>query len=65
MGLLKGVAKRQPDVKIIVMSATLVAVKFQKYLGLSSNISAPIFKVPGQTHPVEGFYTQESEDDYV
>ncbi|KAE9392665.1 hypothetical protein BT96DRAFT_1023443 [Gymnopus androsaceus JB14] len=26
---------------------------------------APLFKVPGRTHPVEVFYTQEPEPDYV
>ncbi|KAF9447073.1 P-loop containing nucleoside triphosphate hydrolase protein [Macrolepiota fuliginosa MF-IS2] len=65
MGLLKDVAKRRSDLKIIVMSATLDAVKFQKYFSLRSDTSAPLFKVPGRTHPVEVFYTQEPEPDYV
>ncbi|KAF5378123.1 hypothetical protein D9615_007544 [Tricholomella constricta] len=68
MGLLKALAKRRKDLKIIVMSATLDALKFQKYFGLSSDADAapaPLFKVPGRTHPVEVFYTQEPEPDYV
>jgi len=65
MGLLKEVAKRRLDLKIIVMSATLDAVKFQKYFSLRSESHAPLFKVPGRTHPVEVFYTQEPEPDYV
>ena len=65
MGLLKGVAKKRPDLKIIVMSATLDAVKFQKYFSIRSKGSAPLFKVPGRNHPVEVFYTQEPEPDYV
>ncbi|KIM37497.1 hypothetical protein M413DRAFT_448548 [Hebeloma cylindrosporum] len=65
MGLLKGIAKKRKDLKIIVMSATLDAVKFQKYFSLRSDSSAPLFKVPGRTHPVEVFYTQEPEPDYV
>ncbi|KAG6840945.1 DEAH-box ATP-dependent RNA helicase prp43 [Blastosporella zonata] len=65
MGLLKALAKRRSDLKIIVMSATLDALKFQKYFGLTSNAAAPLFKVPGRTHPVEVFYTQEPEPDYV
>lgn len=65
MGLLKDLAKRRPDLKIIVMSATLDAVKFQKYFSIKSDSSAPLFKVPGRTHPVEVFYTQEPEKDYV
>lgn len=65
MGLLKSVAKKRSDLKIIVMSATLDAVKFQKYFSIRSNGEAPLFKVPGRTHPVEVFYTQEPEPDYV
>jgi len=65
MGLLKELAKRRSDLKIIVMSATLDAVKFQKYFTLRSESKAPLFKVPGRTHPVEVFYTQEPEPDYV
>ncbi|KIL64193.1 hypothetical protein M378DRAFT_163439 [Amanita muscaria Koide BX008] len=65
MGLLKTLAKTRSDLKIIVMSATLDALKFQKYFGLRSEQTAPLFKVPGRTHPVEVFYTQEPEPDYV
>ncbi len=63
MGLLKALAKRRNDLKIIVMSATLDALKFQKYFTVEE--PAPLFKVPGRTHPVEIFYTQEPEPDYV
>ncbi|KIY43192.1 P-loop containing nucleoside triphosphate hydrolase protein [Fistulina hepatica ATCC 64428] len=65
MGLLKNLSKRRPDLKIIIMSATLDAVKFQKYFSVRSDGLAPLFKVPGRTHPVEIFYTQEPEPDYV
>ncbi|KAJ4470361.1 P-loop containing nucleoside triphosphate hydrolase protein [Lentinula edodes] len=71
MGLLKNLAKRRKDLKIIVMSATLDAVKFQSYFSLHDSAAgeepspAPLFKVPGRTHPVEIFYTQEPEPDYV
>jgi pre-mRNA-splicing factor ATP-dependent RNA helicase DHX15/PRP43 len=65
MGLLKSLAKKRSDLKIIVMSATLDALKFQKYFGLRNDVAAPLFKVPGRTHPVEVFYTQEPEPDYV
>ncbi|KAF7761225.1 hypothetical protein Agabi119p4_10634 [Agaricus bisporus var. burnettii] len=65
MGLLKDLAKRRFDLKIIVMSATLDAVKFQKYFSIRSDSEASLFKVPGRTHPVEVFYTQEPEKYYV
>ncbi|GJJ14273.1 DEAH-box ATP-dependent RNA helicase prp43 [Clathrus columnatus] len=64
MGLLKKLSRTRPDLKIIVMSATLDALKFQKYFGTTDK-PAPLFKVPGRTHPVEVFYTQEPEPDYV
>jgi pre-mRNA-splicing factor ATP-dependent RNA helicase DHX15/PRP43 len=60
MGLIKDVAKRRPDLKIIIMSATLDAQKFQGYFN-----DAPLLLVPGRTHPVEIFYTTEPEKDYL
>lgn len=64
MGLLKDICKNRPDLKVIVMSATLDAQKFQRYFGTEKKL-APLLKVPGRTHPVEVFYTQEPEPDYV
>lgn len=60
MGLLKEVMVKRPDLKVVVMSATLDAEKFQKYFD-----GAPLLKVPGRTHPVEVFFTPEPERDYV
>ncbi len=60
MGLLKEVVKRRADLKLIIMSATLDAQKFQKYF-----MNAPLLAVPGRTHPVEIYYTEEPERDYV
>jgi pre-mRNA-splicing factor ATP-dependent RNA helicase DHX15/PRP43 len=63
MGLLKSLVKRRKDLKIIVMSATLDALKFQKYFTIGQ--PAPLLKVAGRIHPVEIFYTQEPEPDYA
>jgi len=49
------VLKARPDLKLVVMSATLEAEKFQGYF-----LDAPLMKVPGRLHPVEIFYTQVS-----
>ena len=49
----KQVLKQRPDLKLVVMSATLEAEKFQGYF-----LDAPLMKVPGRLHPVEIFYTQ-------
>ncbi|KXN81059.1 putative pre-mRNA-splicing factor ATP-dependent RNA helicase prp43 [Leucoagaricus sp. SymC.cos] len=65
MGIVKDIAKRRNDLKIIVMSATLDAVRFQKYFSVRSDTKAPLFKVVGRTHPVDVFYVQEPEPDYV
>ncbi|GMK56668.1 hypothetical protein CspeluHIS016_0305080 [Cutaneotrichosporon spelunceum] len=66
MGLLKEVAKKRPDLKIIVMSATLDVEKFSKYFGDTNPTGrAPVVRVSGRTFPVETFFTQEPEQDYV
>lgn len=59
-GLLKEVLKNRENLKIVVMSATLEAEKFQKYFD-----GAPILNVPGRMHPVEIFYTPDPEQDYL
>jgi pre-mRNA-splicing factor ATP-dependent RNA helicase DHX15/PRP43 len=59
-GLLKEVLRKRVDLKCVVMSATLEAEKFQGYF-----TGAPLVCVPGRTHPVEIFYTQEPERDYL
>jgi pre-mRNA-splicing factor ATP-dependent RNA helicase DHX15/PRP43 len=60
MGLLKEIMPKRPDLKVVVMSATLDAGKFQKYFD-----DAPLLSVPGRTFPVEIFYTPEPERDYL
>ncbi|KAH7320083.1 P-loop containing nucleoside triphosphate hydrolase protein [Stachybotrys elegans] len=60
MALLKQISMRRSDLKIIIMSATLDAEKFQRYFN-----DAPLLAVPGRTHPVEIFFTPEPERDYV
>ena len=59
-GLLKSTVKKRKDLKLIVTSATLDAVKFSEYF-----FSAPIFTIPGRTFPVEIMYTKEPEPDYL
>ncbi|EAU85197.2 ATP-dependent RNA helicase Prp43 [Coprinopsis cinerea okayama7 len=68
MSLLKTLAHRRRDLKIVIMSATLDAAKFQRYFstvdGKVGAINVPILKVRGRTFPVEVFYTPEPEPDY-
>lgn len=44
------------DLKLVVMSATLDAGKFQEYFN-----SAPILNIPGRLHPVEIFYSASND----
>lgn len=66
MGLLMEILpKRTKDsaegeLKVVIMSATLDAAKFQEYFN-----GAPLLKVPGRTFPVEVFYTAKPERNYV
>lgn len=60
MGLVKEITQKRSDLKVIIMSATLDAQKFQKYFN-----NAPLLAVPGRTFPVEIFYTPEPEKDYL
>ncbi|XP_052895056.1 ATP-dependent RNA helicase DHX8 isoform X2 [Anopheles moucheti] len=59
-GLLKQAVQKRPELKLIVTSATLDAVKFSQYF-----FEAPIFTIPGRTFPVEILYTKEPETDYL
>lgn len=59
-GLLKQAVKKRSELKLIVTSATLDAVKFSSYF-----FEAPIFTIPGRTFPVEVLYTKEPETDYL
>lgn len=61
LGFLKQLinTKRRPDLKIIVMSATLNAELFSDFF------KAPILYVEGRTYPVSQFYLQDSSEDIV
>ena len=59
-GLVKDISRYRKDIKLIISSATLDAVKFSRYFD-----NAPIFKVPGRRYPVDIYYTKQPEADYV
>lgn len=60
MGLLKEICRKRPDLRVVIMSATLDAEKFQAYFD-----GAPLLKVSGRAYPVEVFYTTQPERDYL
>jgi pre-mRNA-splicing factor ATP-dependent RNA helicase DHX38/PRP16 len=59
-GILKGIAARRGDLKLIVTSATLNADKFSQFFG-----GVPIYRIPGRTFHVEKYYAKVAADDYV
>ena len=65
MALLKSVAKKRPDLKIIIMSATLDAPMFRAYFSLDGVTPAPLLHVAGRSYPVTTKYIKESPLDYV
>lgn len=60
MGFLKQTIQRRKDLKVIVMSATLDAGKFQTYF-----TNSPLIEVSGRTFPVEIFWETKPADDYL
>lgn len=53
--VLRKLLRRRPDLKVILMSATVDAQRFSDYLG-----QAPILNVPGRTFPVETRYLEDA-----
>ncbi|RSH92862.1 hypothetical protein EHS25_008308 [Saitozyma podzolica] len=59
-GLVKDIARFRPELKLLISSATLNAQKFAAFFD-----DAPIFDVPGRRFPVDMFYTQQPEANYI
>ncbi|GJD06313.1 Pre-mRNA-splicing factor ATP-dependent RNA helicase PRP16 [Galdieria sulphuraria] len=59
-GILKQLASRRSDLKIIVTSATLESEKFAEFFG-----RVPVFRIPGRTYPVDIFHSKSVVEDYV
>eukprot|EP01124_Arcella_intermedia_P031991 TRINITY_DN7377_c0_g1_i1.p1 TRINITY_DN7377_c0_g1~~TRINITY_DN7377_c0_g1_i1.p1 ORF type:complete len:726 (+),score=192.02 TRINITY_DN7377_c0_g1_i1:306-2180(+) len=60
LATLKGILKKRDNLKLIVMSATLAPEQFTNYFN-----DPPLMAIPGRMFPVEIFYTQEPERDYM
>ncbi|KAK7575545.1 hypothetical protein V9T40_011831 [Parthenolecanium corni] len=59
-GLVKDIARFRKDLKLLISSATLDAAKFSEFFD-----DAPIFRIPGRRFPVNIYYSQAPEADYV
>lgn len=55
----KGAPQAKP-LKLIIMSATMDVDHFSRYFN-----NAPVYYIVGRTFPIEIFYTQEKQSDYV
>lgn len=60
LGVLKQLIGKRKDIKIVVMSATLDAGKFQTYFD-----NSPLLSVPGRTHPVEILWASSPARDFL
>lgn len=53
--VLKSLMEKRPDLKVILMSATVDANKFAHYFD-----NAPIISVPGRTYPVQSYFLEDA-----
>ncbi|CCG19764.1 ATP-dependent helicase HrpA [Taylorella asinigenitalis 14/45] len=53
LGLLKSILPKRPNLKVIITSATIDAVKFSEHFKSSSGVPAPVIEVSGRLYPVE------------
>ncbi len=60
LALIKDLSRARPELKIVIMSATMNAQKFSAYFD-----DAPIFNIPGRTYPVDVYYTPSPEANYL
>lgn len=60
LGLLKRALGARPELKLVVMSASLDIRRMQNYFG-----GAPLLQIPGTRHPVEVHYLSSSDKDYL
>lgn len=51
---------RRTDLKLIIMSATMDALKFQEYFE-----GSPRLNIPGRMYPVDVYFSKTPESDYV
>lgn len=59
-GILKKVAARRRDLKLIVTSATMDSERFSSFFG-----NVPVYHIPGKTFPVEAYFSRDHTEDYV
>ena len=59
--LLKDVMARSPNLRVVLMSATMDATKFAEYFAAESGgRPCPVLEIPGFTHPVRELYLEDA-----
>lgn len=59
-GLVKDLSRFRSDLKVIISSATLDALKFSQFFD-----DAPLYEIPGRRFPVDIYYTTKPEADVI
>ena len=60
MGLLRQLQEKRPELRLVIMSATLQVDLFMNYFKNPNFV-----KIPGRQHPVDVYYVKEPEPDYI
>lgn len=64
-GILREVAARRSDLRLLVTSATMDSAKFASFWQDAFAEPAPVFHIPGRTFPVDVLHSKTSVEDYV
>ena len=62
LGYLKQLLARRPDLKVVITSATLDALRFARHFGVDEAHPAPVIEVSGRLYPVEIRYRAAGGD---
>ncbi|XP_053620503.1 probable ATP-dependent RNA helicase DHX35 isoform X2 [Plodia interpunctella] len=68
MGLLKKIARKRKNLKLVISSATMDADFLKNFFDLSNkggSSTSVIMSIQGRTHPIDIFYVEEPVPDYV
>lgn len=63
LGLLKSILPKRPNLKVIITSATIDAVKFSEHFKALNGVPAPVIEVSGRLFPVEIRYKPLGADE--
>lgn len=62
LGMLKRVLPKRPELKLIITSATIDAVRFAEHFRTTDGLPAPVIEVTGRTFPIDILYRPPGVD---